>query len=55
MAATIKKELGIEATLIRSAGGVFEVVADGKLLFSKKELRRFPQDSEILEALKSLT
>ena len=33
--------------LISSSGGVFEVVADGSLLFSKKSLGRFPEDGEI--------
>jgi selT/selW/selH-like putative selenoprotein len=30
---------------------VFEVVADGKLVFSKKASGRFPSDSEVLESL----
>jgi selT/selW/selH-like putative selenoprotein len=30
-------------------GGVFEVVLDGKLIFSKKALGRFPENAEILE------
>jgi selT/selW/selH-like putative selenoprotein len=37
--------------LIPSSGGVFEVHADGRLLFSKKASGRFPEDAEILAAL----
>ncbi len=33
-----------------SSGGVFEVVVEGDLLFSKKSLGRFPEDGEV-EAL----
>jgi selenoprotein W-related protein len=37
--------------LIPSGGGVFEVVADGKLVFSKKSEGRFPEKDEIRTAL----
>lgn len=38
----------IEAlTLIPSGGGVFEVVKDGKLIFSKKKLGRHAEEGEI--------
>jgi selenoprotein W-related protein len=33
--------------LVESSGGVFEVSRDGKLLFSKKQLGRFPTDEEV--------
>jgi selT/selW/selH-like putative selenoprotein len=46
--------LNIEAQLIKSGGGVFEVVADGKLIFSKKTEYRFPEHEEIIETLKSI-
>ena len=36
-----------EVDLIESSGGAFEVFRDGKLLFSKKQLKRFPTDEEI--------
>jgi len=42
----------VEANLIKSGGGVFEVVADGNLIFSKKKEHRFPEHEEILEKLK---
>ncbi|GAB4315039.1 MAG: hypothetical protein Kow0074_02410 [Candidatus Zixiibacteriota bacterium] len=51
MAATLKKELGITPKLIEGGGGEFEVTVDGKLIFSKKKLKRFPEHEEILEAI----
>jgi selenoprotein W-related protein len=49
LAAEIKKARGIDAKLTKGSGGVFEVALDGKLIFSKKALGRFPETSEILE------
>jgi len=51
LAAEIKKETGVEAELVHSGGGVFEVEKNGELIFSKKSLGRFPSNDEILEKL----
>jgi selenoprotein W-related protein len=37
-----------EVRLIPSSGGVFEVKADGELIFSKKALRRHAQPGEVV-------
>jgi len=51
--ATLEKEFpGIEVEIIESSGGAFEVTADGKLVFSKLELGRFPQETEIVDTLR---
>ncbi len=42
---------GIDVKLIRGSGGQFEVVLDGKLIFSKKQQGRFPETSEILSVI----
>jgi predicted Rdx family selenoprotein len=43
--AELKKSLPtIEISLISSGGGVFEVVLDEKLIFSKKALNRFQKE-----------
>lgn len=39
-------------TLIEGRGGVFEVMLDGVLIFSKKKLERFPDDGEVLELVR---
>lgn len=36
-----------DVELVKSSGGAFEVFRDGKLLFSKRQLGRFPTDEEI--------
>jgi selenoprotein W-related protein len=38
-------------SLIPSSGGVFEVVADGKTIFSKKQLGRRPESGEVVTLL----
>ncbi|MBU0680334.1 MAG: Rdx family protein [Proteobacteria bacterium] len=39
--------------LTASSGGVFEVDVDGKNIFSKKALGRFPEEGEIAKLIKS--
>jgi len=51
LAAAIEKHLGVKPVLEKGGGGVFDVLVDGKLLFSKHAAGRFPQESEILEQL----
>ena len=51
LAAALKQALGVEAELRRGDGGVFDVVADGRLVFSKKQAGRFPEPEEVIEAL----
>jgi len=41
-----------EVQLIPSSGGVFEVTVDGRLIFSKKDSKRFPEEGEIIALLK---
>ena len=42
-----------ELTLIPSGGGVFEVIKNGDLIFSKKRLDRFPDDREVMNLIES--
>jgi len=51
LAAEISKKLGVQPELIKGAGGVFDVVADGALIFSKHREGRFPDAAEIVQAL----
>tara|TARA_B100002051_G_scaffold230791_1_gene228509 strand:- start:187 stop:321 length:135 start_codon:yes stop_codon:yes gene_type:complete len=41
----------MEISLISSGGGVFEIVLDGKLIFSKKAINRFPEKGEVLRII----
>jgi selenoprotein W-related protein len=42
-----------EIALVPSGGGVFEVTVDGKLIYSKRELKRFPEKQEVTTIIKS--
>lgn len=53
MAAEIRKQRGIDATLVRGSGGEFEITLDGALIFSKKQAGRFPDFEEVLALLPS--
>ena len=44
---SIERQFGVKAELIKGMGGVFEVKFNNSLLFSKKELGRFPNENEI--------
>ncbi|PHR30489.1 MAG: hypothetical protein COA36_00315 [Desulfotalea sp.] len=47
MGESLTDKYGAEVTLIASEGGMFEVVVDDSLVYSKKELNRFPEDGEV--------
>jgi len=51
LADAIKQKSGVEAELVKGAGGIFDVVVDGNLIFSKHDVGRFPTNEEILEKL----
>ncbi len=57
-AASLVAELrneGFDAADIPGGKGQFDVVADGELVFSKQALGRFPDDGEVLAALRAET
>jgi selenoprotein W-related protein len=45
--------LGIEPELTRGDRGVFDIAVDGKLVFSKHSTGRFPDDDEIVRAIRA--
>jgi len=49
LAAAIKQKLGADTELVPGGKGVFKVWQDGRLLFSKKDVGRFPEHREIFE------
>jgi selT/selW/selH-like putative selenoprotein len=51
LAAAIKKAKGIDARLVEGHRGVFEVTADGRLIFSKKQTGRFPEHHEVISQI----
>ena len=43
----------VETELIPGSGGVYEIAVDGRTIFSKKQLNRFPEEGEILRLIKT--
>jgi predicted Rdx family selenoprotein len=41
----------VETELIKGANGIFDVIRDGDLIFSKHKAGRFPENDEILKML----
>lgn len=52
MADLIRDEIGVVPDLVRGGGGIFDVVVDGKLIFSKHNEGRFPDPYEVINQIK---
>ena len=54
LAEELREAFGVEAELINdhSDRGIFDVIVDGKLVFSRKEIRRLPEPGEVVGKLK---
>lgn len=44
----------MDAKLRRGSGGVFDVTVDGTLIYSKHETGRFPEEKEIVAAIRKM-
>jgi len=42
----------VEARLIQGSNGIFDVKVDGRLIFSKHQVGRFPDPGEVLGAIR---
>jgi len=51
----LKRTFGSDITveLIPGSGGVYEIGMDGKTIFSKKQLNRFPEEGEVIRLIRS--
>ena len=49
--AKIQEARDVESELVRGDNGVFDVVVDGELIYSKHQTGRFPDPDEILAKL----
>ena len=54
LAAEIKRVLQVEPELIEGTNGIFDVAANGTMVFSKHEHERFPEIDEVMNALQAL-
>lgn len=50
----MKEQFDLDTELVDGGGGVFEVALDGRPVFSKKELGRFPDNGEVEHAVAEL-
>lgn len=46
-----KKQCDAQVTLIKSGGGVFEVVVNGELVYSKKATGCFPDEQMLMKQI----
>jgi len=53
LADELRNVFNVEAKLIPGTSGIFDVVVDGKRVFSKSEVGRFPNPGEVTDILKS--
>jgi selenoprotein W-related protein len=44
----------VQAELVKGSGGVFDVTADGALIYSKHRTGRFPENVEVLQSLRAV-
>ena len=54
MAAEISEKLGITPELLKGDNGVFDVAAEGNLIYSKHREGRFPEQEKIIAALRKM-
>ncbi len=52
LAEKIKDELGITAQLIPGSNGVYDIVVDSNLIYSKHQTKQFPDNDEIIRLIK---
>ena len=55
MAAKIKEAFGVDAELIQGGGGIFDIKADDRIVYSKKENgNQFPEsDQSVVEFIRA--
>ncbi len=52
MADELREAFGVKAKLVGGHSGIFDVIVDGELVFSKHEAGRFPNPGEVASKLK---
>lgn len=55
MEAELREKYDAEVELIPGSGGVYEIEVDGKEIFSKSKLKRFPEEEEIENLISNST
>lgn len=53
LANELYQEFKVKSSVIPGSEGIFDVVVDGKYVFSRAETKRFPQPGEIAKKLRN--
>ena len=48
----MRRKFGAEIELVGGSNGVFDVVVDGRMIFSKFDQKRFPGNEEIINLIR---
>ena len=55
MAAELKASMDIDAELVAGSGGVFDVLVDGQVVYSKQSAgNQFPKNDVLIEQIKEI-
>lgn len=54
MSAEIREALGVEVILLAEGKGIFDIEVDGRLVFSKYSVGRFPEPGEAVRLIGTL-
>lgn len=55
MAAELKENMDVEAELVADSGGVFDVLVDGEVVYSKHSSgNKFPVNDALIEQIKKI-
>jgi len=49
----LKENFGVDAELFAEGKGIFDVVVDDELIWSKYKTGRFPEENEVTELIKA--
>jgi len=52
LADMLKKEFNLSPELIPGSKGIYDIIVDGKTIFSKHREKRFPDNDEIIDLIK---
>ena len=52
LADELRTDFNVEVKLVPGTNGIFDVIVDGKRVFSKAEVGRFPEPGEVSNKLK---
>lgn len=55
MAAELKANMDVDAELVPGSGGVFDILVDGQVVYSKQSAgNNFPQNDTLIEQIKKI-